>query len=98
MSDLARFEFADSEQMFATKGHELSDKLQFVEFPLINPCCQPRQTKVCRTKKAAIAGRCLLQVVSVAGRSTITTPSSSSNSCSITLMISLFFVGTSLPM
>src|SRR5689334_23187252 len=32
------------------------------------------------------------------GRSTITTPSSSSNSWSMTLMISLFFVGTSLPM
>src|SRR2546423_15581519 len=40
----------------------------------------------------------LYATASAAGRSTITTPSSSSNSVSITLIISLFFVGTSLPM
>src|SRR5438874_4040528 len=40
----------------------------------------------------------LYATASAAGRSTITTPSSSSNSVSITLIISLFLVGTSLPM
>lgn len=47
-------------------------------------------------KKAAIAGR--RQEPSVVGRSTIATPSSSSKSASITLMISLFLVGTTFPM
>ena len=46
-------------------------------------------------KKAAIAGRS--QELSVAPRSTMATPSSSSKSASMTLIISLFFVGTILP-
>src|SRR5437870_88093 len=98
MRNLIRGQFANAEQMLHSKvsAHLMSDKLQFVDCPLGSS--HDKLKFVGRAHKKKRPRWPLHAAASAAGRSTIITPSSSSKSVSMTLMISLFFVGTCLPM